>query len=211
MKWLRWVLLWALVGLSGVSRGESLCHEISQVLEEGDLVFTGITNPAMDAVSVATSTWANHLGIAFKEDDQWMIYESILKSTSSRTLCSYLSRAKTGKVEVRRLADGLNRDDILNVKDVIIGELGTAYDLRFDLHSEGQYCSKLIYQAFLKALGIEVGEVQTLRQVYNIASKNGRRWVRFWFWQGIPWEQETVTPRSQLLDPKLETIWSWKD
>lgn len=179
-------------------------------MKNGDLIFIGITNPVMWAVSEATSSWANHLGMAFHTDEGWRVYESILASTSDRPLCQFLKRARTGQVEVRRLKTPLSPNEENALWEVMQTKMGTPYDVSFNFRSRGQYCSKLIYQVYEEALGVEVGEVESFRNVYSAASKKGRKIFKFWFFRGVPWDRLTVTPRSQLLDDRLQTVWSYR-
>lgn len=189
---------------------DDLCRELAPKLKNGDLIFVKFSNRLMEAVSRATDSWTNHVGMAFRAEEGWRVYESIFPHSGGSTLCEYLRRTRNQQVEIRRLKSKLSFADKMLLWGVMQTKLGVAYDLTFDFNSKGQYCSKLVYQVYKTALGIEIGKIQTFRELYEEVPEGSQKYFDYWFLGKIPWERETITPKSQLLDPHLKTIWSWE-
>jgi len=80
------------------------------------------------------------------------------------------------------------------------------YHLGFKYDSKRQFCSKFVYEVFKEALNIEVGQLETFRDLLNKNPNVSKRFWKLWFFGFIPWKRLTVTPASQLESPKLETI-----
>ena len=54
--------------------------------------------------------------------------------------------------------------------------------------------------------GVEVGEVQSFRQLLASAPQADVGFWRAWYFGSIPWQRETVTPASVLHTPGLKTV-----
>ena len=50
---------------------------LEQMLREGDLVFQHINSPQSAALELATGSYWTHVGIAFKQQDRWMVLEAV--------------------------------------------------------------------------------------------------------------------------------------
>ena len=80
------------------------------------------------------------------------------------------------------------------------------YHFGFDFDSKRAFCSKLVYEAYLEALGVEVGTLETFQELFNKNPTAPANFWRIWFLGSIPWHQRTVTTTSQLQSHSWNTI-----
>jgi hypothetical protein len=186
------------------------CRSLEPKLKSGDLIFLSIDNIFFENVAKATNTWVNHVGIAFQSGDGWKVQESRVPFSTTADFCDYIGRAGKGQVAILRLkGERLNSQQLEALWQATENRMGVLYHQGFDLDSSRQFCSKFVYEVFLEALGVELGEIQTFKQILDENPDGSLKFWKWWFLGDIPWERRTITPKSQLIDSDLETIWSW--
>lgn len=182
------------------------CAAAESVVAEGDLVFLDIPNVLFRKVAAGTNTWTSHVGIVFKDDNgDWIVAESTVPLSRNTPLCDFLRRSSKFNFEIRRLARPLTPDEIEGLRATAWDLLNRFYDFGFNFDSDRLFCSKFVYLTF-ESIGIQVGRPQTFRELLEDNPEVSLAFWRFWFFGSIPWERRTVTPASQLNDPKFLTI-----
>ena len=192
------------------SGGSDLCEELQPKLKSGDLIFISSNYYLFRKVSEATNTWANHVGIAFERDGEWVVAESKVPLSKVSPFCEFVGRTKDRQVTIRRVQENLSEEDVEALWESAMDKMGILYHLGFKYHSSRQFCSKFVYQVYLEAMNTEVGEIQTFRDVLEENPNGDQTFWKWWFFGMIPWDRETVTPRNQLLDPDLITVHDWE-
>jgi hypothetical protein len=179
------------------------------VLAEGDLIFLDSPNFLFRQVAQSTGSWVSHVGIAFRNDqDQWVVKERRVKPYSEeRPLCDYLRSATAYRFEIKRLARRLNPEEGKSLREAIQSMRRGFYDFGFDFDSDRPFCSKFVYLAY-RSIGIEVGKIQSFREILKYNLDASLAFWRFWYLGEIPWNRRTITPESQLNDPKFMTVLS---
>jgi hypothetical protein len=201
------------LALSSVAQASDLCDETRLVIQPGDILFLGIKTDPLGVyarIAKANNTWVNHVGIAFFDDDgEWRVNESTVPRAKATKLCTFIKRAKPGKFAVKRLRMALHTRDIELLQQAAKARLGRYYDLGFDFdHPKKQYCSKFVYEVYQEAMRVEIGKIQTIREVFE-ASPDREDQIGFWkrwYFGKIPWDRRIVTPYSQYTDSELETV-----
>lgn len=194
----------ALVFLQSTAYAFSLkhCQLLKSHLQSGDLVFLELDNYVFKQVALLTQSWTSHVGIAFYENHEWIVYESVIPFSKRTPLCDYMNKTKGDSFEVKRLP-GLTDVDIQSIKQSAESRLGIAYNIGFDYDSHRQFCSKFVYDVFKEALGLEVGQKETFQDLKNKNPNADLSKAEIWFLGNIPWDRVTVTPASVYEDPKL--------
>jgi hypothetical protein len=176
-------------------------------LEPGDIVFISIPNALYRRVALATGSPASHVGIAFfDESSGWMIAESTIPFAKYTPLKKFLARSDRGWFSVRRLKGGLTRDQVGALRRECDARMGKLYHLGFRYASRRQFCSKFVYDAYLAAVGVEVGSLESFEDLLRKRPDSALGFWRLWFFGAIPWSRLTVTPASQINSPALITI-----
>lgn len=77
------------------------------------------------------------------------------------------------------------------------------YTLGF--YSDRLFCSKFVYLTY-RSIDVEVGKLQTFGQLLADNPSASINFWKVWFLGFIPWDRRTVTPASQLNDPKFLSV-----
>lgn len=185
---------------------EEACAATQSVVNEGDLIFLDIPNFIFRKVAEGTKSWTSHVGVVFKNNGgDWIVAESKVPLSKEVPLCDFLRSSSRYKFEVTRLNRPLDQDEIAEMHRTADSLLDRFYDLGFDFDSDRLFCSKFVYLTY-QSINVEVGRIQTFRQLLMENPKASITFWKFWFFGSIPWERRTVTPASQLNDPKFFSI-----
>lgn len=183
-------------------------HHVENLLEPGDVLFTSIPNFLYRRVAKATGSKTSHVGIAFYDPRAgWLVAESAVPTVRYSPIADFISRSDNGWLVVRRISGGLTSDQVTSLRHECDKRMGGLYHLGFDYLSSRQFCSKFVYETYLAALGVEIGTLGSFRTLLNNLPDTPLIFWRLWFLGRIPWTRLTVTPASQLISDKLETIW----
>ena len=182
-------------------------NEINNLLKAGDLVFISIPNFLYRRVAATTCSWTSHVGMVHsKENGQWMISESSVPFCKMTPINDFLARSEGGIFSVRRLQRELNEEEVLRLQVEATKRMGRLYHLGFKFKSKRQFCSKFVYEVYKEATGIEVGQLETFKDLLSKNPEVSQTFWKFWFFGFIPWKRQTVTPAEQLIDKKFDTI-----
>jgi hypothetical protein len=181
--------------------------ELARSLQVGDIVFTRIGAYPFRKVAEATGTWTNHVGIVLDVSGaEPAIGESRFPLSGTTTLARFVARSAGGRVAVLRLPAPLTPAQQEALVAAARQRAHVFYDTGFDAHSPRQFCSRYVRELLLQAAGVEVGELQTFRQLLAGAPQADVGFWRAWYFGSIPWQRETVTPASVLHTPGLKTV-----
>ena len=171
---------------------------IKEGVKEGDIIFHTSQSSQSPLIQFATRSKISHCGIIVMRDGAPYVLEA------SRTLVvtpldKFIARGKDGKYWIKRCQKE-------NIKIGYDTYLGKAYDSAFKFDNDIYYCSELVYDIYLKQLGIElckpkrVGDYLTLgtRHLDKIKSTMQRR--------GITAEQYVVAPADVFNSKHLRDV-----
>lgn len=168
-------------------------------LKEADLIFISIANPLYRRVEIGTGSKASHVGILLKDKDQnWIVAESTIPFSKYTPLKQFISRSDKGWYCIRRVKTDLASHDIKKIHEQCNKRMGILYHTGFKYDSRRQFCSKFVYDVFRSAIDIEVGDIETFKELLNKQPNTSTSFWRFWFFGFIPWSRRTVTPASQM-------------
>lgn len=178
-------------------------------LQSGDLIFISVRSPFYRQVAATCGSWDSHVGIIFREPDgSLVVAESRVPISSYTTLDRFLARSDRGRFCIRRLRDGLTPEQADRLRIEADCRMGKIYHLGFDFDSNRAFCSKLVYESFRDALGLEVGRLETFSALLRRNPSAPTGFWRLWFFGFIPWQRRTVTTTSQLQCPLWQTVFA---
>ncbi len=184
-----------------------MISEVNKNLKAGDIVFISIPNFLYRRVARTTSSWTSHVGMVHsRQNGQWIIAESAVPFCKMTPLKDFLDRSENGMFAVRRLKNELSEYDISRLQAAAGKRMKRLYHFGFKYESKRQFCSKFVFEVFKEALDIEVGHLESFRDLLNKNPHVSQTFWKLWFFGFIPWNRLTVTPASQLECPRLETI-----
>lgn len=182
------------------------CSAAASVIAEGDLIFLDIPYILFRRVAEGTNSWTSHVGIVLKDEyGAWVVAESTVPLSKKTPLCNYLRRSSDYTFEIKRLNRPLNALDIGKLRTTANAMLDRFYNLGFNFDSNLFFCSKFVYLTY-QSIGVEVGRVQTFRELMAENPKVSMTFWKLWFFGSVPWERRTVTPASQLNDSQFFSV-----
>lgn len=183
-------------------------------LKDGDLVFIKSQTEQAKLLKLTTDSDWTHVGMAFKRSSGWEIIEAVqpVKWTS---LYSFIRRSKKLAFQVKRATFEFDAEIVKSYSEK---HLGKDYDLVFGWDQDRWYCTEIVWKAFKKASGEELGTLEKIGDLKNIdhpsiRSEAKRRFTSY----GIPydheaWKQEPViTPIQMMTSSNLLKVADEKD
>ena len=161
--------------------------------QEGDLAFQSLPhNLLIDCIEGSTGSPFSHCGILHKKaDGGWFVIEAIgpVKETP---LAAWTSQGREGQYSVYRLKKAY-ADKIPTFITAAQGYEGLPYDIHYSMDDAAIYCSELIYKAFKKATGEEMGHLQKLGDLHWQPYEALIRQIEG---GSLPLDRQMITPKS---------------
>ena len=169
----------------------------SDKIKNGDLIFQTSLSGQSKAIQLATGSKYSHCGIIYLENGQYFVFEAI-QPVKTTLLDKWIARGENGHYVIKRLK---NADKVLTAgtlgKMKTEGEkfIGKNYDLTFEWSDDKIYCSELIWKIYQRATGLEIGQIQKLKDfdltVKAVQSKMRERYV---YLNKIPMNETVISP-----------------
>ena len=176
-------------------------------VRSGDIIFIAIPNCLFNKVSKVTQCPANHVGIIFDDPDRgWVVAESAVPLSRYTSLEKFIARSDNGWFTIRRLKTGLTESQAEQLRAQCNARMGIVYHTGFRYESHRMFCSKFVYDVYLGAVGVKIGELETFSHLLDRNPEAGLTFWRVWFFGRIPWSRLTITPASQFESSLLETV-----
>ena len=174
--------------------------------QDGDLIFHQSQSAQSKAIHEATGSPWSHVGVLFEDGGTWYVAEAT-QPVRIVTLKSFIPRGRGNHYRTYRLP-GMTPSQKQVLRDEIGKMIGGDYDLYFEWSDDLIYCSELVFKAFAKATGIEIGTLQKfkdlkldgpyVKELIRRRTQNTGRTLNL--------EEPIVTPVSQMLDSDLKLI-----
>ena len=176
-------------------------------LNDGDIIFQTSLSQQSKAIQLATDSKYSHCGIIFKNKEKYYVYEAI-QPVKQTPLDKWIARGKDGKFVIRRLINAdliLTPDIIKKMKNVGEEFKGKNYDLTFEWSDEKIYCSELIWKIYKRSTGLEIGELQKLRE-FDLTDSDVKKKMKERYGNKIPLSETVISPASIFNSELLETV-----
>lgn len=154
-------LLLALAAGCAYARLDRVAAVYLSDLREGDIVFQSLPHAELvDAIEGVTESEWSHCGMLVIVDGHWCVAEAI-GEVRYTPLYMWVSRGRGGTVASYRLKQPPTElgDAIRRGVEPL---LRRPYDFRYAPEDNEIYCSELVYKVYDRALGLKIGEWQTL-------------------------------------------------
>lgn len=192
----------------------NLYAEVACPLKDGDLVFIKSQSSQSALLKLTTGSEWTHVGMAFKRASGWEIIEAVqpVKWTS---LYSFVRRSKDLAFEVKRATFDFDAEKVRSYAE---SKLGIDYDLIFAWDQDRWYCTELVWKAYKKASGEELGSLERIGDLKNIDAPAIRNEAKKRFASyGKPYDHEAwkespvITPIQMMTSSKLVDVADQKD
>jgi hypothetical protein len=163
----------------------------------GDVIFQTSQSAQCHAVRLATHSVFSHCGLIIKKGDKDYVLEAV-QPVKITPLHEWIARGEGSKFVVRRLK---NADSILtpSVLEKMEQEgrqmLGKSYDGYFNWSDDQIYCSELVWKIYKRGAGIEVGQLQQMKD-FDLSSAPVKRIIQERYGSNIPVNETVISPQS---------------
>lgn len=170
----------------------------------GDVVFQSLDrSPLIEMIEGATKSSYSHCGLVAQQDGQWVVIEAI-GPVREIPLADWIRNGRNGGFAAYRLKGDYTSKAAAIVKAARTF-LGRPYDIHYELDDAKIYCSELVFKAFRKATGEDLGRLTKLKDLdwkrYEPLIKqieNGQ----------VPLERAIITPVAVARAKQLERVYS---
>lgn len=175
----------------------------------GDIIFQTSRSSQSEAIQLATHSKYSHCGLIFWEHGQCYVIEAAGTVTWT-PIKKFIDRGKDGKYVVKRLK---NSEEIFTGPEVLreMTKLfydrfeGKPYDLYFEWSDDRIYCSELVWKIYKETTGIEIGELQALRE-FDLTSLPVKQKMDERYKGNIPLDEVVISPAAMFESDKLVTV-----
>lgn len=174
-------------------------------LKDGDIIFQKSMSRQSQAIEAATNSKLTHVGIVFHDWGIPYVYEAVqpVKKTRFSVWCK---RGRNGNFVVQRLKDRSNVN-VKKLKKEVRSYLGRNYDSLFGWCDSTIYCSELVWKAYDRACGIQVGKLRRLKD-FNLSHPDVKGTLKCRYGRSIPYNMQVIAPVDIFTSALLYTVHS---
>ena len=193
-----------LLALLGTACGRS---DRVPALRDGDLVFQTSRSSQSAAIQRATGSPYSHMGLVFRRDGRPYVLEAVA-TVRFTPLGQWIARGAGHHFVVKRLRNAdavLDATGISHLRSAALRFTGRRYDLTFEWSDDRMYCSELVWKAYDRGLGIDIGALQTLRD-FNLTDPAVRAKMRERYGDTVPLNEPVISPVAMFRSNLLVTV-----
>ena len=182
--------------------------DVPPEFQDGDIIFHPSTSSQSEALRLAMDSPYTHMGIIFVESEGPVVLEAV-GSVKRTPMAEWVRRGEGGRFVVKRLSDAqaqLNSDAIGRLKEGGDRYVGRPYDPYFEWSDERIYCSELVWKMYKEGLGLEIGELETIRD-FDLSDPVVSRKLEERFGARIPLDEKVISPASMFESDRLMTVY----
>jgi hypothetical protein len=169
----------------------------------GDVVFQSLGNsPLIDMIEGSTHSGYSHCGMVVQKDGKWLVIEAV-GPVREIPLREWIHNGRKDGYAAYRLKPSYSaraNDFVKAAYDFI----GKPYDIHYQLDDEKIYCSELVYKAFHKATGEDLGKLMKLKDL-NWKPYEGV--IKQIEGGNVPLDREIITPVAVSRAAQLECVY----
>lgn len=176
-----------------------------QPLRDGDIVFQTSRSTQSVAVQKATRSPYSHMGIVFLRSGQPFVLEAAGR-VHYTPLAEWVARGVGGHMVAKRLRDeALDPAAAAKLRRAAEDFAGRPYDLTFEWPDDRIYCSELVWKAYQRGLGIELGALQALAD-FRLDVPEVRQKMKERYGSKVPLQEPVIAPAAVFDSDRLVTV-----
>ena len=176
-------------------------------LKNGDLIFQTSRSSQSAAIQRATGSNWSHMGMIVLRDGKPYVLEA--SATVRYTpLARWVSFGVGRHFTVKRLVDAdkeLTPTGWAKIDRAGQGLLGRPYDLTFEWSDERMYCSELVWKIYDRALGVDIGKLQKIRE-FNLTDPVVAAVLKQRYGDEVPMDEPVISPVAMFNSPLLVQV-----
>jgi uncharacterized protein YycO len=179
----------------------------AQELHDGDIIFQTSRSSQSTAIRLATGSSYTHVGMIFQRDGAFYVLEAV-EPVRYTPFSEWIRQGEGSHYVVKRLKEAgrlMTPERTRALRTEAERFLGRHYDLYFGWSDDRIYCSELVWKAYKRALGTEVGRPQKLRD-FDLSSEPVRRKLRERYGKHVPLDETVISPGAMFGSTLLKTV-----
>ncbi|MFM2386869.1 MAG: hypothetical protein RL660_1626 [Bacteroidota bacterium] len=178
-------------------------------LRNGDVIFQTSQSEQCEAIQIATKSKYSHCGLVFHKPDDttnWYVLEAV-QPVQWTPLDEFIARGENEHYVVKRLrADPMYSEEmLLQLRANALQYLGKDYDLAFEWSDDRIYCSELVWKAYQKTFGKEIGTLQKLK-AFDLTHEKVVKILKERYGSEVPLEETVISPQAIFENPNMRTV-----
>ena len=176
-------------------------------LRDGDIIFHTSRSSQSLAIQRATGSRYSHMGMIVYRSGRPYVLEAVA-TVRYTPLAQWIQRGSGSHFVVKRLRDTttlLQPTARLHLLKAGAAFIGRPYDRVFEWSDDRVYCSELVWKAYERGLGLQIGKRKHMRE-FNLADSLVRTQLRQRYGNHIPLDEPVVSPQDMFESTLLVTV-----
>src|SRR5262245_37213957 len=173
-------------------------------VQPGDIIFHTSRSTQSRAIQMATHSPYSHMGLVLVRSGRTFVLEAAGK-VQFTPFDEWVARGVGGKYEVKRLKDAsvlASPARMHALEDAAEAFLGRPYDPYFEWSDDRIYCSELVWKAYDRSLGIQLGRLASL-STFDLSSDAVKQKLSERYGRDIPMNEPVISPGAMFESPLL--------
>ena len=178
-------------------------------VREGDIIFHPSRSAQSLAILQATHSRYSHMGLVLYRNGQPQVYEASAR-VKYTPLAEWIARGEGGHYVLKRLREAdrlLDEPALHRLRAEAAPFAGRRYDLTFEWSDQRLYCSELVWKIYQRALGLEIGALQQIRD-FDLSSAAVRSKMRERYGEQVPLDEQVISPAAMFDSPLLVQVYA---
>lgn len=176
-------------------------------VHDGDIIFQTSRSAQSLAIQRATDSPYSHVGLIFHRAGKPYVFEAIA-TVQYTPLERWIARGEGRHFVVKRLRQAntrLSPSAAAKLKAAALKFSGHHYDLAFGWSDTQMYCSELVWKAYDRALGLQLGKLQKMRE-FKLDDPAVKAKLRERYGDQIPIDEPVISPATVFESDQLVTV-----
>ncbi len=178
-------------------------------VREGDIIFHPSRSTQSLAIQQATHSRYSHMGLVLHRDGQLQVFEASAR-VKYTPLAEWIARGEGGHYVLKRLREAdrlLDEPALHRLRAEAAPFAGRRYDLTFEWSDQRIYCSELVWKIYQRALGLEIGALQQIRD-FDLSSAAVRSKMHERYGEQVPLDEQVISPAAMFDSPLLVQVYA---
>jgi len=176
-------------------------------VQDGDVIFQTSRSSQSRAIQRATHSTYSHMGIILYRGGRAFVFEAVA-TVRYTPLAEWIDRGSGGHYVVTRLRDAENvlaPAGLAKVRRVAESFQTRPYDLTFEWSDKRLYCSELVWKIYDRAVGVQIGALQRLRD-FDLSDAEVRARMQQRYGSRVPLDEVVISPAAMFAATNLVTV-----
>ena len=180
--------------------------------QSGDIIFQISKSQQSKAIQMATHSQYSHVGVIFINRGRTYVYEAV-QPVKLTPIDEWIKRGENEHFVVKRLKNAneiLTKENQKKLQNEGLKFIGRKYDLYFGWSDKRIYCSELVWKIYKRALKIEVGKIDSLKN-FDLENDIVKKKLKERYGKKIPLDMKVISPAAIFASEELETVYDSGD